>query len=72
MTIREYFYGEYEKTRTKAEWEMVEKEEKRVFELYEEGGYEFAEWAIEKGVELEAISKLGYKEVTLWAWEFEE
>ena len=57
---------------TKEEGKKVEKEEKRVFELYEEGGYKFAEWAIEKGVELEAISKLGYKEVTLWAWEFEE
>ena len=73
MTIREYFYGEYEKTTTKTEWKKVEREEKRIFELYEKGGSEFAEWAIEKGIELGAKSKrTGYSELTLWAWEFEE
>ena len=74
MTIREYFKGEYAKARTEKEFVRVEKEEKRVFGLYEKGGYEFAEWAIEKGIELEAKSKTvkGYTELTLWVWDMEE
>lgn len=71
MTIREYFYGEYEKTRTAEEWAKVEEEEKRIFELYEGDDYGFAEWAVEKGIELEATTRMGYKELTLWVWDME-
>ena len=71
MTIGEYFYGEYEKTRTKAEWEKVEKYEKAVFEMYETEEEKFRRWAKEKGIELSAMTKYGYSELVMWAWEFE-
>ena len=72
MTIREYFYGEYEKTVTKAEWEKVERYEKAVFEMYENDDEKFERWAKEKGIDLTVMTKYGYSDLTMWAWDMEE
>ena len=73
MKIRDYFYMEYEKTRTAVEWNEVEKREKKAFELYENNNDLFKEWAKKEGIDLKEKSPYtDYLDVICWAWEFEE
>lgn len=73
MTIREYFYNEYEKTRTEAEWNETAKREKEIFKLYEDNNDLFKEWAKKEGIDLKAKSPYtNYLDVTCWAWEFDD
>ena len=73
MRIRDYFYNEYEKTRTEEEWDKVAKKEVAIFRLYEDNYEEFEKWAKMVGIDLEAKSRYtDYLDITCWVWEFDD
>ena len=73
MTITKYFEEKYFKAKTAEEWEMVSREEEEVYRCYNEMPCTLAEWAVEKGVNLEAKSRVkGYLELQMWLWDMEE
>ena len=73
MRIRDYFYNEYEKTRTETEWNEVAKREKEIFKLYEDNDELFKEWAKKEGIDLKAKSRYtDYLDITCWIWDFDD
>ena len=73
MRITDYFYNEYEKTRTEEEWDKVARKEIAMFRLYEDNYEEFEKWAEMVGIDLEAKSHYtDYLDITCWVWEFDD
>ena len=72
MTIREYFDNMLHTAQTDADWDEVFEIEDTLFHCYEDDYEDFAMWAIENGIDLDATETVLGREVpvlTLWAYD---
>ena len=72
MTIREYFDNMVTENMTDEDWDEIYEVENTIYHCYEDDYEDFAMWAIENGIDLEATEVVLGEEIlvtTLWAWD---
>ena len=72
MTIREYFDNMIHDNMTEEDWDELYETEETLFHCYEDDFEDFAMWAIENGIDLDATEiVLGatVPVLTLWAYD---
>lgn len=72
MTIREYFDNMATENMTNEDWDEIYEVENTIYHCYEDDYEDFAMWAIENGIDLEATETVLGEEIrvtTLWAWD---
>ena len=72
MTIREYWDKMYAETTTDEEFDEVVELENVIFRVLEDNEDDFTIWAIEEGIDLDAVEVVMDEEIpvlTLWYWD---
>lgn len=72
MTIREYFDNMIHDNMTEEDWDELWEIEDTLFHCYEDDFEDFATWAIENGIDLDATETVlgaAVPVLTLWAYD---